>query len=342
MQSTTIAVDLAKSVFEVAISHRPGVVVERKRLSRRQFAIFLANHEPADVVMEACGTAHFWGRKAQEIGHRVRLLPPKYVRPYIQGNKTDRADTKGILEADRNEDIVSVPVKSLEQQALTALHRMRSAWVSTRTSRINTLRGVLREFGLLIPVGARKVAPEVWLLLGDAESGVPDMMRPVLAEAVREISWLDERIKEVEKQLHGIAKSSPDIQRLLTIPGIGLLTATALVAMIGNVNRFPSARHLASFLGLTPREKSSGYTRYVDNGYGIVFRPGRFARAAATSTPTMRRSTPSRRTRATGIRPARCRSFSINSDSAETPESRGEKSLASDIGACQAGRRSSI
>ena len=128
MQNTTIAVDLAKSVFEISISHRPGVVAERKRLSRRQFASFLANHEPADVVMEACGTAHFWGRKAQEIGHTVRLLPPKHVRPYVQGNKTDRSDTKGILEADRNEDILSVPVKTVEQQALAALHRMRSTW----------------------------------------------------------------------------------------------------------------------------------------------------------------------------------------------------------------------
>jgi transposase len=263
MQNTTIAVDLAKSVFEIAISHRPGVVAERKRLSRKQFASFLANHEPADVVMEACGTAHFWGRKAQEVGHTVRLLPPKYVRPYVRGNKTDRSDTKGILEADRNEDIVPVPVKSVEQQALTALHRMRSTWVGTRTSRINTLRGVLRELGLLIPVGARHVVPHVWLLLGDADSGVPDTMRPVLAEAVREITWLGERIQEVEKQLHGIAKSSPDIQRLLTIPGIGLLTATALVATLGNVHRFRSARHLASFLGLTPREKSSGYTRLL-------------------------------------------------------------------------------
>ncbi len=207
--------------------------------------------------------AHFWGREAQKIGHTVRLLPPKHVRPYVRGNKTDRSDTKGILEADRIEDIVSVPVKSVEQQALTALHRMRSTWVATRTSRINTLRGVLRELGFLIPVGARKVVPEVWLLIGDADSGVPDTLRPVLAEAVREIAGLDERIKEVEKQLHGIARSSPDIQRLLTIPGVGLLTATALVAALGNVNRFPSARHLASFLGLTPREKSSGYTRYL-------------------------------------------------------------------------------
>ena len=209
MENTTIAIDLAKSVFEIAISHRPGVVAERRRLSRRRFASFLASHEPADVVMEACGTAHFWGRKAQEAGHRVRLLPPKYVRPYVRGNKTDRADVKGILEADRNEDIVSVPVKSVEQQALTALHRMRSTWVGTRTSRINTLRGVLRELGFLIPLGAHQVVPEVWLLLGDADSGVPDMMRPVLAEAAHEITGLDERIKEgtpwrVDQEFQGL------------------------------------------------------------------------------------------------------------------------------------------
>jgi transposase len=259
--NTRIAVDLAKSVFEVAVSHRPGVVAERHRLSRACFSRFLAQQAPATIVMEACGTAHYWAREAQARGHEVRLIPPRDVRPYVQRNKTDRADAKGILGADRNEDIRPVPVKSVEQHALAGLHRLRSTWVATRTARLNTVRGLLRELGLTIPVGARQVVPQVWALISDSDSGVPDMLRPVLGEAAREIGELERRIANVESQLQGIARHSDLIVRLRTVPGVGLLTATALVASIGDAKCFPSGRHFASSLGLTPREASSGNTR---------------------------------------------------------------------------------
>ncbi|MDH3846070.1 MAG: IS110 family transposase [Myxococcales bacterium] len=261
MQGTTIAVDLAKSVFEIAVSHRPGKIAERHRLNRRRFERFLALQAPATIVMEACGTAHYWGRRAQAGGHRVRLLPARDVARYVKGNKTDRSDVKGILEADRNEDVRPVPIKSVEQQALMSLHRMRSTWVATRTSRLNTLRGLLRELGITIPVGARRVVPAVWSLVSDAESGVPDTLRPVLAEAAREVTELEQRIHEVEAQLEALARKSPVIRRLRTIPGVGLLTATAVVASMGDLERFSTARHFSSSLGLTPRESSSGQIR---------------------------------------------------------------------------------
>jgi len=261
MQDTTIAVDLAKSVFEVAVSQRPGKVAERHRLSRGQFSRFLAEQAPATVVMEACGTAHFWGREAGARGHRVVLLPPHAVRPYVLRNKTDGADAKGLLEALRNDDVRSVPVKSVDQHVLTALHRMRSAWMATRTARLNTLRGLLRELGFAIPVGARQVVPQVWGLVSDADSGLPDALRPVLAEAAREIRELEARVREVEHSLDARASASDVVVRLRTIPGVGLLTATALVAFVGDVQRFPSGRHFASYLGLTPRESSSGLRR---------------------------------------------------------------------------------
>lgn len=261
MQDTTIAVDLAKSVFEVAVSHRPGRVSRRYRFGRERFARFLAEEAPGTVVMEACGTAHYWAREAEARGHRVRLLPPRAVRPYVTGNKTDRADAKGILEASRNEAVRSVPVKSVEQQALAALHRMRSAWVTTRTSRLNTLRGLLRELGKTIPVGARHVVPTVWGLVSDADSGIPETMRPVLAEAAREVAELERRIGEVESQLRGVAQENETVQRLQTIPGVGLLTATAVVAFAGDLGRFPTARHFASSLGIVPHESSSGSVR---------------------------------------------------------------------------------
>ena len=261
MKPTTIAVDLAKSVFEVAVSHREGEVSQRKRLTRPQFVRFLRESEPADLVMEACGTSHFWAREADRCGHRVRLLPAHEVKRYVGRSKTDAADAKGLLEAARNRDLKPIPIKSIDQHVIASLHRLRSAWVSTRTSRLNTLRGLLRELGLNIPLGAKKVVPAVRELISDAESALPAALRPSLAEAVDEIGALEARIRDVESQLEAMATANERILRLRTIPGIGLLTATALVGFVGDLRRFPSGRHFASYLGLTPKERSSGNKR---------------------------------------------------------------------------------
>jgi transposase len=263
MHSTTIAVDLAKSVFEVAVSRRAGQVDRRRRLSRGQFSRFLAEQAPATVVMEACGTAHFWGREAGSRGHRVVLIPPHAVRPYVLRNKTDGADAKGLLEALRNQDVRPVPVKSVDQHVLASLHRLRSAWMATRTARLNLLRGLLRELGFAIPAGAREVVPRVMALVSEADSGLPDALRPGLAEVAREIRELEGRVREVESSLEAISRESELLARLRTVPGVGLLTATALVAFVGDVQRFPSGRHFASYLGLTPREHSSGLRRHL-------------------------------------------------------------------------------
>lgn len=261
MNSTTIAVDVAKSVFEVAVSEQPGQVRERHRLTRERFRRFLTERPAATVLMEACGSAHHWARHAQTQGHRAVLVPPHVVRPYVLRNKTDRTDAKGLLEAFRNEDVHPVPVKSETQQALAALHRLRSTWLATRTARINTIRGVLREFGLLVPVGAHHVVPQVRMLLEDADAGIPGLLRPTLATAVEEIREIEARMRAVEHQLEAAAAESLSVRQLRTIPGVGLLTATALVAAVGDVQRFPSARHFASYLGLTPREASTGPRR---------------------------------------------------------------------------------
>ena len=261
MKSTTIAVDVAKEVLEVAVSVQPGQVSQQKRLSRTAFMKFCADQPPATFLLEACGSAHYWGRRLQAFGHRVALLPPHATRPYVFRNKTDRTDTRGLLEAYRNADIHPVPVKSIAQQALTALHRLRSTWLATRTARINTVRGLLREFGCTIPVGAHHVLTTACRLLADADSGLPDALRPALAEACTEIRQLENRIRVVEDQLEALADQTPVVARLRSIPGVGLITATALVAFVGEVQRFPSGRHFASYLGLTPRERSSGLVR---------------------------------------------------------------------------------
>src|SRR2546425_4668722 len=259
MNSTTIAVDVAKSVFEVAISEQPGQVRERHRLSRQRFQRFLAERPPATVVMEACGSAHHWARQAQAHGHRAVLVPPHVVRPYVLRNKTDRTDAKGLLEAFRNDDLRPVPVKSETQQALAGLHRLRSAWVATRTARLNTVRGILREFGVVIPTGAHHVVPHVRALLEHLDAGAPGLLRVALGEGIPRDGELEERIRAIERQLATPAQPALIIRRRRRVPGIGVLTATALVAAVGDVQRFPSARHFASYLGLTPREHSTGH-----------------------------------------------------------------------------------
>ena len=165
MESTTVAVDLAKSVFEGAVANERGQITERKRFGRTAFRRFLTNRRPCRVVMEACGTAHDWGRVAQRHGHRVTLLPPHDVRPFVRRNKTDRADAEALVDASRVERIPAVPIKRAEPQALVGSHRVREQWMTTRTARINALRGLLREHGLHLPPGAQTAVQAVPALL---------------------------------------------------------------------------------------------------------------------------------------------------------------------------------
>lgn len=260
-EHTTIAVDLAKSVFEIAVSKSPGRICLRKRLSRARLLPFFRNHPPATVLLEACGSSHHWARTLQSLGHRVRLLPPHHTRRYVLRDKTDRADAAALLEADRNEQISPVPVKSLHQQTLACLHRLRSGWILTRTARINAIRGLLREFGVLIPLGPRHLLPGLQAALADPANPIPPALHPVLLSAAAEIRELDERIHQLERHLEALSQGLPPVKRLLTVPGIGLLTATALVGFVGDVSRFPSGRHFASYLGLVPREHSSAERR---------------------------------------------------------------------------------
>jgi transposase len=260
-KDTRIGVDLAKSVFEIAVSHEPGKVAHRERLPRGRLLEFFAQQPKACVVMEACGSAHHWGREVEKLGHTPILLPPGHVNPYVLRDKFDRADAKGVLEAERNEEILPVPVKTIPQQTMASLHRFRSGWMRERTARINSVRGVLREFGIVIPTGSKRLVPNVRALVDDADAELPVPLRHVLVAACEEIRYLEARIHDVEIQLRAFARQLPEAKRLMTIPGIGLLTATALIAFVGDVRRFKKARRFASYLGLTPRESSSGYKR---------------------------------------------------------------------------------
>jgi transposase len=261
MNITTVAVDLAKSVFELAVSDGQGRVTERKRLSREAFSRFFVNRPPCRIVMEACGTAHHWARTFQAQGHEVKLLPPQHVRPYVRRDKTDRADAAALLEADRRGDILPAPVKSEDQQALQGLHRVRAGWMATRTDRINAVRGLLREFGFDIPQGVAAVVERVPGWLADETVAVPPALRKALSEVMAEISELDARIAGVEKQLRQEARQRPAVQKPMDVPGIGLPVATALVAAVGGMEAFRDGRRLAAWLGLAPKESSSGNRR---------------------------------------------------------------------------------
>ena len=261
MDATTVAVDLAKTVFELALANAQWRVVGRRRLNRTGFGRFLAETAPTHVVMEACGTAHYWGRIAQQHGHRVTLVPPGYVRPYVRRNKTDRADAEAILEAVRSGQVPTVAVKRIEQQALVALHRIREQWMTTRTARINTLRGILREQGILLPAGARAAVKSLVAVLEDAATVLPSHLRQVLTSVHEEVRAIEGRITALERELETLAEQDPVVTRLRTVPGIGLLTATALVGTVGHIHAFARARQFASWLGLTPREHSSAERR---------------------------------------------------------------------------------
>jgi transposase len=230
-------------------------------LSRARFDRFFVNRPACRIVMEACGSAHHHARRLSSQGHRVVLLPAQYARAYVRRNKTDAADAAALIEASRCPDIRPVPIKSVDQQALQQLHRLRSQWMAARTSRINFLRGCLREFGVAIPVGAKRAIQAVRDTLSCGNSAAPALLHSSLFELLAEIDALEQRCKQIDRELARLSEHDPVVERLLQIPGIGPLTATALRASVVDIQRFPTGRHLASWLGLTSREHSSGERR---------------------------------------------------------------------------------
>lgn len=261
MHATTVAIDLAKDVFELAFADTSHRVIERKRLRRGAFARALENRAALHVVMEACGSAHYWARRFERAGHRVELLPAHQVRPYVLRRKTDRTDADGLLEARRCGAIRCVPVKTPDQQGVQGLHRIREHHKAQRTAAINVMRGLLREFGVVMAAGAATVRPGVLAALEDGENELPMALRQALAGLLEEVALHEAAMAAIEASLREFAQRDTRSQRLQQASGIGLITATALSASVGDFDRFASGRHFASALGLTPREHSSGSTR---------------------------------------------------------------------------------
>lgn len=257
---TTVAVDLAKDVFQVAYGDGQGRVLSRQRLSsRRAFAQQLGQWRDVTVVMESCATAHYWGRACQKRGLNVRLLPAQHVKAYRPRNKTDAADAEALLEAHRNAQLKAVPVKSETQQLILTIHGLREGWKAARVASINALRGHLREFGQVIPLGADKAVAQASACIEQIPVGLHNLLQQLLEE----IRHLSQRMKDAEHQIVALNRQSPAATHLQQIVGIGPLTASALTSSAVDASHFRSGRELAAWLGLTPREHSSGQSRHL-------------------------------------------------------------------------------
>ena len=255
---TTIGLDLAKSVFQVHAVDAMGSVVMRKRLRRSQVLAFFAEIPPCLIGLEACATAHYWARELIALGHEARLMPPNYVKAYVKRNKHDVADAEAICEAVRRPSMRFVPIKTAEQQSALMMHRARDLLVRQRTMLVNALRGHLAEFGLIEAQGLHKVAKLIAIVTDENDGRVPYIARQVLQVMINHIEDIQVRIVGLEKQLLAWHKSNPVSQRLATIPGIGPIIATAIAATVADPNTFRSGREFAAWLGLVPRQNSTG------------------------------------------------------------------------------------
>ena len=255
---TTIGIDLAKSVFQVHGADENGKTVFNKQLKRKQVSMFLAKHEPCLIGMEACASAHHWARVLQRLGHEVKLIAPQFVKPYVKANKTDAADAEAICEAVTRPNMRFVPIKTADQQTILSLHRARSGFIKSRTAVANQVRGLLGEFGVVLRLGIRQVRDGVPVVLEDGDLDLPPMFRQLIAQLHGHLRYLDDQVATVEQSLKAWHKSNADSLRLAQVPGIGWLTATALVASIADARSFKNGRQLAAWLGLVPRQHSSG------------------------------------------------------------------------------------
>jgi transposase len=258
MQITTIGLDIAKRVFQAHGVDAAGRAVLRRRLGRTEVLDFFRALPPCLVGIEACGTAHHWAREIRALGHEVRLIPAVYVKPYVKRGKTDAADAEAICEAVTRPTMRFVPVKTSEQQALLVLHRTRDLLVRQRTALVNALRGHLAEFGIVAPQGMSRVADLLAVLLGEDEATLPPLARQALRGLAAELEALGKRVEEIEAAILVWHKESDASRRLAAIPGIGPITASAIVATVGDVSNFASARHFAAWIGLVPKQNSTG------------------------------------------------------------------------------------
>lgn len=258
MKLTTIGIDLAKAVFQVHGADERGRAVLKKQLKRTQVVAYFANLTPCKIGMEACGSAHYWARKLVTMGHEVVLIPPQYVKPFVKRNKNDAADAEAICEAVTRPNMPTVPIKNIEQQAILSVHRARQGFVKARTAQANQIRGLLAEYGFAIPQGIGHITQRVPEILEDGENDLPGSFRLLIQRLVDHLKELDRQVGELEREIQLWHKENALSQKLAKIPGIGPLTATAMIATVGDARQFENGRQLAAWLGIVPRQHSTG------------------------------------------------------------------------------------
>lgn len=260
MKITTIGLDIAKSVFQIHGVDEEGTTVLVKRVRRKQLLAFFAKLPSCLIGMEACGTAHQWARELIGLGHEVKLMPPKYVKAYVKRGKNDAADAQAICEAVGRPSMRFVAIKTREQQGILMVHRTRSLIVRQRTMAANALRAHFAEFGLVCNPGVRNLAKLAKIVLDDkqSETGLPEMAKAALASLFRRLFELEAELKSLDKVLHDWHLQNEASRRLAAVPGIGVITATAIVATVNDPGQFTSSRQFAAWLGLVPKQNSSG------------------------------------------------------------------------------------
>lgn len=258
MKLTTIGIDLAKNVFQVHGADGKGKTVMKKQLKRAQVLPFFANLTPCRIGMEACGSAHYWARKLEALGHTVQLIAPQYVKPFVKRNKNDAADAEAICEAVTRPNMPAVPIKNAEQQAILSVHRARQGFVKARTAQANQIRGLLAEYGIAIPQGISHIAKRVPEIIENGENDLPGSFRLLIQRLVDHLKELDRQVGELETEIQRWHRDNAASQKLARIPGIGPMTASAMVASIGNAKNFKDGRQLAAWLGIVPRQHSTG------------------------------------------------------------------------------------
>ena len=258
MKTTTIGIDLAKIVFQIHGVDERGKVSVRKQLKRAEMSSYFANLEPCLIGMEACGSAHYWARKLEGYGHTVKLMAPQFVKPYVKTNKNDMADAEAICEAVARPNMRFVAIKTVEQQAILSVHRARQGFVKARTAQGNQIRGLLAEFGIVIPQGIRSITKQMPEILEDGENGLPGAMRNLLERLTENLKEMDRQVKELEEKIQLWHRENTASRKLAEIPGLGPITASAIVATVGDAREFKNGRQLAAWMGLVPKQHSSG------------------------------------------------------------------------------------
>ena len=258
MKITTVGLDLAKNVFHVVGLNQANKIQLKKKLTRSKLLAFFAQLEPCMVAMEACRSAHYWGREIQALGHKVRLIPPRDVKPFVQGNKNDYNDALAIAESVHRPKIRFVNIKTIEQQDVQALHRLKHGVTKQRTELCNRLRGLLEEYGIIVPAGITKLRSRLPEILEDGDNGLSFPFRALLNQGYHQLKELDSHIKAYEKQLLVQVKEDEAAQRLMSIPGFGPVVSSVFISVVGDGKAYRRGRDVAANVGLVPRQHSSG------------------------------------------------------------------------------------